>query len=252
MFWATMTPQKGKEDELKRHPDVIDMSKGEIFLAACMNIFRQAYGFVAATDQGAAQDNQGEYLPLYTYPAIEYLVQFDFSQKRVFEFGAGVSTMFWMKRAKSVLSIESDLSWFNKVKSQVTDNVTLRHVTGDAYPFTINQAEGVFDVIIVDGAGYRYDCAQQALAKLAPGGLIVLDNADWHHHTAAMLKASGLLQIDMSGFKPCESHTSTTSLFLDRQFDFPTIKNRQPDFAMGAKRLHSTDWDKPYAKSPQK
>ncbi|UAA37776.1 hypothetical protein KIH87_13825 [Paraneptunicella aestuarii] len=249
MFWATLKPQKGKEDEYARHPDVIDMSKGEVFLAACMSIFRHAYGFVAATDNGLAANKEGDSLPLYTYPAIEYINQFDYSQKRVFEFGSGASTLFWMKRAQSVYSLENDQGWLDKMQPQLQSNAQIKFVTGDDFPFAIHEFEGLFDVIVVDSAGYRFDCAQQALKKLAPGGFIILDNADWHHKTAALLKAHGLFQVDMSGFKPCESHTSTTSLFFDRTFDFPTIEKRQPSFAMGAKRLHSADWDKPYAKN---
>lgn len=248
MFWGILRDQKKNEQVYVKHPDIIDMSKGEMFISACMNLFRHDYGFVKATDSGLASDKDGNYLPLYTYPAIEYLTQFDYSEKRIFEFGSGASTLFWMERANTVTCLESNPEWYEKLRRQLKDNVSMKHVSGDAFPFAINDFDGVFDVIVVDSAGYRYDSAEQALKKLAPGGFIILDNADWHHNTAAMLKSHGLLQIDMSGFKPCESHTSTTSLFLDRNFDFPTVETRQPSYAMGAKKLHSADWDKPYAK----
>ncbi len=252
MFWGKMTPEKGKEDVTRRHPDVLEMSKGEMFLAACMNVFRNAYGFVEATNEGLAKDSQGNPLPLYTYPAIEYLQQFDYQTKRVFEFGAGASTLFWMARAKQVVSIENNPQWHQFVSQQTAENgnTSVLLAQGDSFPFTLADQQGDFDVIVVDGGGYRYDCAVQAVNKLAKGGVIILDNADWHHQTAAYLKQQGLLQVDMTGFKPCESHTSTTSLFLHREFDFPVAGDRQPAFGMGAKHLHSSDWDKPYAKQP--
>ena len=39
-------------------------------------------------------------IPWYTYPAIEFLNQIDFSVKSVFEFGSGNSTRYWAKRAE--------------------------------------------------------------------------------------------------------------------------------------------------------
>ena len=248
MFWGKLTPAKGKEAEIQRHPDVIEMDKGELFLSSCVNILRNIYGFVDATNKGIASDKKGDYLPLYTYPATEYVSQFDYSQKRVFEFGAGASTLFWMQRAAQVVSIENNEEWYKKLASQVNQRVELLFSPGDDFPYAITKQSGLFDVIVVDGGGYRYDCANFAVQKLAPGGLIILDNADWHFNTAALLKKAGLLQVDMTGFKPCESHTSSTSLFFHREFNFTTLEKRQPRFGMGAKRLHSSDWDKPYPK----
>ena len=46
------------------------------------------------------------------------------------------------------------------------------------------------------------------------GGLLVLDNTDWHPHTAADLRAAGFLQVDFNGFGPLNAYAWTTSLFL--------------------------------------
>jgi len=248
MFWGLYNTNKFDAKKLAKNPNILEVPKGEMLLASCVSILRNTYGFITTVENGYSCDTEGNELPLYTYPTIEYLIQFDFSKKKVFEFGAGASTKFWMKQAQNVHSVENNQLWFNKLKPEVDTNVTLHLAQGDAFPKQINQIEDVFDVIVVDGAGYRYDCAKFALSKLADDGLIILDNADWHHNTAAMLKKSGLLQIDMTGFKPGEHHTSTTSLFLRRSFDFPTKEVRQPSFGMGAKELHSAEWDSPMVK----
>src|SRR6185312_7790805 len=43
-------------------------------------------------------------LPWYTYPAIEYLRQFDFTDKYIFEFGCGNSSLFWLEMGATVWS----------------------------------------------------------------------------------------------------------------------------------------------------
>ena len=217
-FWGLVGPRPDQTEDLSINPSVIEMSSAELYLASCMNIFRRCYGFVESTERGSAVSSDGDELPLYTYPAIEYLTQFDLSEKRVFEFGAGASTIFFMKRAKQVVSVENLRDWYQKLAPQLSDNVELLFAEGDAYPQKIRETEGLFDVIVVDGAGYRYDSAVEAIPKLAEGGIIILDNSDWHFNTAALLKNSGLLQVDMTGFKPTYFHTSTTSIFFHRSF----------------------------------
>ena len=248
LYWGFLRQQDNPGKDLDLNPNFIEMPREEMFLASCMSILRTVYGYSESVRLGHAVDRNGAELPLYTYSAIEYLDQFDFSQKRVFEFGAGASTLYWMRRAREVVSVDNNKAWCDKLAPQLTGNARVLFAEGTALPATIRQFEGSFDVVVVDSGGYRYDSAREALAKLAPGGLVILDNSDWHPATAALLKQGGLLQVDMTGFKPCYSHTSTTSLFFHRAFDFPTVAERQPVFGLGAKRLHSADWDRPAEK----
>lgn len=252
MYWHAVDTSGVDTQRVEECVNLIRIGHGELYLASCVAILRHAYGFVASTDAKRALDAHGRPMPLFTYPAIEYLVQFDLSQKSVFEFGAGASTLFWMERARRLVSVESHPDWHARLKPMIKSNVDLRLETGDNFPFCIEEYAESFDLIVIDGAGYRYDCAVTSPPKLAAGGMIILDNADWHHQTAQVLREAGLLQIDMSGFKPTEHHCSTTSLFLERSFNWPTIESRQPSFAMGARRAHSDDWDRPYARRPQR
>ncbi len=249
VFWGKY-PADGNTEELKRRPETIEMSRGEMCLAACTNILRHHYGMVQAAEINRPLDRAGDPLPLYTFPAIEYLTQFDYRDKAVFEYGAGNSTLFWMHRALRVVSVENNGDWYRSLGPRLLDNVDFLLEEGDGFPYCIERYAEPFDVIVIDGSGYRYDCAKVALEHLAPGGMIILDNSDWHHLTAALLKRSGLLQVDMTGFKPTEHHTSTTSLFLHREFDFKTLEARQPAFGLGSKPAHSNGWDRPYASRP--
>ncbi|MBY6063607.1 SAM-dependent methyltransferase [Pseudidiomarina sediminum] len=248
MFWGAFSAEQSKNDRLKRHPQAVEMPKSEMFLAALTHILRHDYGFIRSVEIGEAQAQDGSPLPLFTYPAIEYLSQLDFRQSSVFEYGAGGSTHFWAARAKSVTSVENNAQWVAQLEEKLAENVHLIFRGGDAFPWTIEETEECFDVIVVDSAGYRYDCATAALKRLAKGGMIILDNADWHPNTAAQLRNADLIQVDMTGFKPGECHTSTTSLFLHRDFNLQSLHQQQPIFGRGAKWIHSEAWDKPYAK----
>lgn len=248
-LWGSFSAQDSKTHSLALRPDVVAMSRGEMYLASCSNILRYGHGFVASTNAAEPKDAAGNWIPLFTYPCIEYLQQFDLRQKRVFEWGSGASTLYWMQRAQSVTSVENNRQWFDAMLNMKNDKSTLVLDETDRFPFRIRDQAEPFDVIVVDSYGYRYDCAVEAIGKLAPGGMIILDNSDWHPATAAVLKRSGLIQVDFSGFKVTECHASTTSVFLHRTFDFPTLQPRQPVYCIGAKEIVS-GWDKPYAKLP--
>ena len=50
-------------------------------------------------------DKFGNKIPWYTYSAIEFLNNLDFSEKSMFEFGSGTSSIYWAKKANEVISI---------------------------------------------------------------------------------------------------------------------------------------------------
>ena len=64
-------------------------------------------------------------IPWFTYPAIDYIRQLDLSEKTIFEWGAGFSTLFWSSRAKSVISVETDPLWYSLLKPQLASNCEL-------------------------------------------------------------------------------------------------------------------------------
>jgi hypothetical protein len=149
-----------------------------------------------------AVDKKGDPIPWYTYPAIEFLLQRDYRDKRILEFGSGQSTLWWAARSKFVLSIEEDPQWFAEVSARVPSNVDLCQV-----PATIEvidklvQSRGLkFDVIIIDG-GPRRKLVELAFQYLAPRGVIILDNAEGYGFYEEM-KGRGCRRIDFVGFAP--------------------------------------------------
>src|SRR5215470_11966850 len=76
------------------------------------------YGYLKSAVRNSAIDASSEPLPWYTYPAIEFISQFDFSSKSVFEYGSRNSTLFWSRLSTSVTSVEHDPKWLEIVSSR--------------------------------------------------------------------------------------------------------------------------------------
>ena len=179
-------------------------------------------------------DAEGRPIPWYTYPAIEYLKQLDMRDKAVFEFGSGNSSLFWSDRAKEVLSVEIRTLWYEMVDRDDRRNLEILFAPyKDEYVNSIVKVNREFDVIIVDGS-FRFDCAKVAVNYLKDGGMIILDNSDWHPKTSEFLRSRNLIEVDFSGFGPINGYTWTTSLFLSRDFAFKPLCGVQPVHSIGS------------------
>ena len=196
------------------------------------------YAHLASVQSGNCVDAQGNPVPWYTYPAIEYVKQLDFRGRSVFEFGSGNSTLFWAAVAARVVTVEDDERWYRMMAPRVPRNCELILESDlDAYAAAIGRSGDLYDVIVIDGAARgktRLRCAEAAVARLREGGMIVLDNSDWLPESSRLLREAGLIQVDMTGFAPISRHTQTTSFFLHRAFAFEPRGPRQPMPGPGA------------------
>jgi hypothetical protein len=206
----------------------------------CWRLLEIEYGHRRSYLSQSCVDKAGRPIPWYTYPAIEYIRQLDFSDKHVFEYGSGNSSRFWSALAKGVVSVEDDREWYEKVRTSSGNGVRLVFAADKtAYIDEILNYDP-FDVIIVDGS-HRLECAQQALKRLMPGGMIILDNSDWFVETARLLRESDLIQVDMAGFAPINAYTSTTSIFLRRDFRFRSRTANQPEHGIGGLKQYGQE-----------
>ncbi len=203
---------------------------------ACFKILEFDYGHLLSTVKYSSVDKDNNPIPWYTYPTIEYIKQLDFSEKNVFEYGSGNSTIFWSKVAKSVVSVENNENWYQAIFQKLNyQNSQIHFIDNEElYIHHILEYSQEFDVIIVDGSFNRYQCAKCAIKKLKKGGLIILDNSDWWIKTAEFLRSNNLIQVDMTGFSPINGYTLTTSLFLHRDFNLKPKSERQPQYGRGS------------------
>lgn len=204
-----------------------------------IEIWQKQFAFERTLEQQNASDAEGQPLPWYTYPAIEYLKQFDFSGKKIFEYGCANSSLFWAERALKVVSVEDNLTWYHKWQNEFeADNLEILFREGEAYENTIFETNEKFDVIVIDGVR-RAESAKAAIQVMAEGGMIILDDSDRCEKSPAFraavqtLKDAGLLQVDFYGFCPMNIYPKVTSVFFSRNFNFPTVANFQPVGGVG-------------------
>ena len=198
-------------DRLKRYVPRALLGYRTAWLA-CRNVLKHQ-GLYHTIRSGRPVRPDGSPIPWFTFPAIEFLDQFDFSEADVFEYGSGNSTLYWQDRVGSLVSIEDDAEWFEEVGAGVKSDVVDYRMITDPEAYVAAIVGGSYDVIIIDGS-HRERCVEPAANALKPGGFIVLDNSDWFPGAAAVLRSCGLIEVDFAGIAPLNAYTSTTSLFL--------------------------------------
>lgn len=137
-------------------------------------------------------------LPWLSYGAIKFCQTSPYRKDHVFEWGSGRSSIWFGKRARSMISIESNEEWHayvrRKLKSLGLNHVDCRFValeekrstaspTDPKQPPFVAAIDGVpdgsLDLVIVDGFAYREACIQRALPKIRSGGWLLVDNTNW-------------------------------------------------------------------------
>jgi len=138
-------------------------------------------------------------LPWFTREAIELLDAWLQTTFRGFEWGSGRSSLWLARRIASLVSVEHNRSWHEKVSQQLASagvgNVDYRFVPEHTYVDVIEEfPDEHFDLIVVDGL-MRDNTLLRSLAKLRRGGWIVFDNANWYlrnsHRTPHSLPFGG-------------------------------------------------------------
>lgn len=118
-------------------------------------------------------------IPWLAPKAIEYLDIHLKSNHKLFEFGSGGSTKWFIDRVSEVVSVEHQLEWYKAVKEEVKDcpNCTYIH-SPTPYDSEIKKYPNeYFDVVLVDGRR-RNMCAKAAISKIKPGGMLILDDSE--------------------------------------------------------------------------
>jgi hypothetical protein len=109
------------------------------------------------------------------------------------EFGSGRSTIFFAQIVKFLTSVENDRYWYNKI-NDILINKSITNVdylfrpkdideenpaNSDYIKVCNNFPRSSLDFVLVDGI-YRAAVANLVIDKLRPGGLFILDNANWY------------------------------------------------------------------------
>ncbi|MCU0390382.1 MAG: hypothetical protein MUE81_04640 [Thermoflexibacter sp.] len=162
---------------------------------------------------------------------------------KVFEFGAGGSSIFFANKVQKIISVEHDKSWFTNVEVEIakrkltnwegycvepvflesdigSTNIAdpKQYLSGDlqyknfsfkSYASYIEKYDdNFFDMVFVDGRS-RPSCLMHSFNKVKKGGYLVLDNADIDyyltHFNKDILNGSFKLIFDKYGAGPYSS-----------------------------------------------
>ena len=194
-------------------------------------LFSKRTGHFRSSLRARSVDRNGDPIPWYTYPAYDLLAGKDFTGRSVLEYGAGHSTLWWMKRAAGVVAIEGNEGWYRQLLGKVGKNVRLhlmKSPTEDLRPVFEGKQ---FDIIVIDGVdGTGCDRGQSARMVieqnlLAPGGAVIFDDSegsfdvpgnDWQKsgQNIHFFREHGFGRVDFFGYAPGQMQWRCTSLFF--------------------------------------
>jgi hypothetical protein len=166
-----------------------------------------------------AIDKNGNPLPWYSYPAIEFLKTKNFKSKKILEFGAGQSTLWWANASSFVKTFERDENWYQNVKTNIPSNVEITHLKETNEISILAEIEDAlsidnikYDVIIIDGL-FRKQLCKTAINYLNDNGVIITDNSEGYGFKEAF-DGTGFKRVDFHGFSPGVVLKQATSFFF--------------------------------------
>jgi len=178
-------------------------------------------------------------VPWITFRAIDWLDTYLKPNMRVFEYGAGGSTLFLAKHVQHVVSVEHDEGFYELVKEilakrGITNCELLLHkpepcetsslgfasyqtkykgLCFESYVKAIDNCPNQsLDLVVIDGRA-RMACFERALSKVKPGGAIMLDNSDRPSYAQAANLMGEVSQLDLAGITPWNLQVSQTSVW---------------------------------------
>lgn len=186
--------------------------------------------------------------PWLTFTAIDFISGKTRPTDRVFEYGGGGSTLFFLSRVAEVVTVEHDPHWFQMLQQEIksrypgwgghlvmpespvdTGNLDIsnpgHYKSNDpAFPdatfrsyssFIANFSNEYFDLVLIDGRA-RTSCIAHALSKVKRGGYLALDNAERQYYlkyNSQALKDGFRLVLDDTGPVPYSPYFSKTSIW---------------------------------------
>lgn len=147
--------------------------------------------------------------PWLVFDAIDFLDKMDLQRKKIFEYGSGGSTLYWLSRGSIVISIEHNNTWYKTIANIVKDNKNIKYsyigpepcpynLTPDdaadpdkysssdytdnyyykQYVCSIDKYESeYFDLVLIDGRA-RPSCIKHSINKVKTGGFLIIDNSE--------------------------------------------------------------------------
>lgn len=140
----------------------------------------------------------------------------------VLELGSGRSTVWFARRAGSVISFEDNGWWYPQTRERLDEaglgNVDLRLREVERLPEEVSEfPDDSFDLVVVDfleaPAVTRIDALRRAMKKVRPGGLLLLDDSDRPGYREAHELLAGWRERRFTGVKDEWPEACETAIF---------------------------------------
>ena len=182
------------------------------------NGYLKDIGWINSFKQQLPVDKNDNPLPWVTYSFIDFIATRLNKSQDIFEYGAGNSTLWYSKKVSSVISVEHDNKWYEKIKNNIPDNVMIYHkelVYNGGYCSFPNTLNKKFDFIIVDGRD-RVNCMKNTLLSLKENGIIILDDSEREQYKEGIefLVNNQFKKIDFWGISPGLFYEKCTTVFF--------------------------------------
>lgn len=175
-------------------------------------------GWFKSLDSGEPVDKDGNPIPWFTYPAIDFLKERLNKNLTVFEYGSGNSTLFFAQRVKEIISVETNKQWYEKIKLKLPSNAKIILYEKDKSDFSYSKVlysfNKKYDLIIID-AIERNEVLMNAINFLNEGGVIILDNSDRIEYQNSVSELIGFHfnKIDFWGIQAAYLNKTCTTVF---------------------------------------
>jgi hypothetical protein len=176
------------------------------------NSYLRQKGWMQSEKEGVPTNSEGDPIPWYTYPAIDFIKSRIKENFRVFEYGSGHSSLWFSDHVKEVVAVEDSKEWADEMADRAPENLKIVYQPNyEQYPQSIID-QGTFDIIVIDGR-VRTDCLKPALRQLEETGIIILDDFErWSQEDWEMLKTNDFRTLPFFGQKSQRLTESCTAL----------------------------------------
>jgi hypothetical protein len=175
-------------------------------------------------------------LPWITFNSFKFLKSFKFEDKKVFEFGSGGSTLFFINNGANIISVEHNREWYDLVISKILNNKksNLKLITpilsenpkvvsiyDDSYSgydfqeyadYILSFPDNYFDLVVIDGRARSF-CLINSIVKVKNGGYILFDNSNRPFYQVELEEISDWLILKSYGPTINDLSFNETSIF---------------------------------------
>ena len=181
------------------------------------NSYLRTKGWMRSNEVGAPVNRDGNPIPWYTYPAVDFIdprIRPDF---RVFEFGSGHSSLWYSNRVDEVVAVEDSENWASAMQERSPPNLTVIHEP-DLNDYAVEvTVHGSFDIVVIDGR-VRQNCVAPTLEAITDDGVVILDDfGRWEDDDWTRFRDAGFRALPLVGSKAQRLTESCTAiLYRDR------------------------------------